>query len=55
MEILIADDDPITRKFLTIMVKTSGHEALAAENGMEAWDILRTKKTRILISDWMMP
>jgi len=55
MEILIADDDPITRKILSAKIKTIGHEVLFAEDGMEAWEILRTKKTRILITDWMMP
>jgi two-component system, NtrC family, sensor kinase len=55
MDILIADDDPITRKILSSMIKTAGHEVVFAENGMEAWDLLRAKKTRILISDWMMP
>jgi two-component system, NtrC family, sensor kinase len=55
MEILIADDDPITRKILANMIVTTGHEAIFAENGIEAWNILTTKKTRILITDWMMP
>jgi two-component system, NtrC family, sensor kinase len=55
MDILIADDDPITRKILSNIITATGHEVVCAENGMEAWDLLRTKKTRILISDWMMP
>jgi|WetSurMetagenome_2_1015567.scaffolds.fasta_scaffold09229_3 two-component system, NtrC family, sensor kinase len=55
MDILIADDDPITRKILSNIIKATGHEVVCAENGMEAWELLRAKKTRILISDWMMP
>lgn len=55
MDILIADDDPITRKILSNIITATGHEAVFAENGMEAWDLLRAKKVRILISDWMMP
>jgi two-component system, NtrC family, sensor kinase len=55
LEILIADDDPITRKILSSMIGALNHKILFAENGMEAWDILRSAKPRILISDWMMP
>jgi two-component system, NtrC family, sensor kinase len=55
MEILIADDDPVTRKVISHMIASAGHSVIFAENGMEAWNILREKKTRMLISDWMMP
>jgi signal transduction histidine kinase len=55
MDILIAGDDPITRKILSNIIKTTGHKVVFAENGIEAWEHLRAKKTRILISDWMMP
>lgn len=55
MDILIADDDPVTRKLISHMISGAGHSILFAENGVEAWNILREKKTRMLISDWMMP
>jgi two-component system, NtrC family, sensor kinase len=55
MEILIVDDDPITRKVLSNMIVTIGHKALLAENGKEAWEILKQNKNRIIITDWMMP
>jgi len=55
MEILVADDDPVTRKLISHMIGKAGHSVLFAENGMDAWNILREKKTRMLISDWMMP
>lgn len=55
MDIVVAEDSFAAREVLSAMIKNAGHKALIAENGMEAWELIRTKKARILITDWMMP
>lgn len=55
MNILIAEDDFISRKLLTNVLKDLGHEVTAACDGEEAWRMYETCPTRIVISDWLMP
>jgi sigma-B regulation protein RsbU (phosphoserine phosphatase) len=55
MRILIADDDIEIRRLLTRTLKKWGHEAVAAENGAEAWKILQREGISFVISDWVMP
>lgn len=55
MNILIAEDDFISRKLLTNVLKDLGHEVIAASDGEEAWRMYETTPTRIVISDWLMP
>jgi DNA-binding response OmpR family regulator len=55
MNILIAEDDFISRKLLTNVLKDLGHEVTAASDGEEAWRMYETCPTRIVISDWLMP
>jgi len=55
MEIVIADDDPISRKVVIKIIERAGHKAFETDNGITAWEMLRLKKSRMLISDWMMP
>lgn len=55
MRILIADDDIEIRRLLTNTLKKWGHEAVAAENGAEAWGILQKQAISFVISDWVMP
>jgi len=56
MKVLIADDDPVWRKLLEQNIRRWGYEVTTAENGQEAWDILRQKDApRVAILDWQMP
>lgn len=55
MRILVADDDPVTRNLICRKLQTWGHEALTAENGVEAFEILMRENISFLLSDWMMP
>lgn len=55
MNILIAEDDFISRKLLTSVLKDLGHEVTAASDGEEAWRMYERTPTRIVISDWLMP
>ncbi|MBI4826169.1 MAG: diguanylate cyclase [Nitrospirae bacterium] len=55
MKILVVEDDPISRKLLEKTVKSWGHEVIAAENGMIAWEIFLKEEIKFIIADWMMP
>ena len=55
MEILIAEDDTLSRNLLKNVVLDMGHTVVEAENGRQAWDIVNRRAIRLIISDWMMP
>jgi diguanylate cyclase (GGDEF)-like protein len=55
VKILIADDDPITRKLLKKTLDGWGHETVAVDNGEEAWEIFLAHRINFVIADWMMP
>lgn len=55
MNILIAEDDYISRRLLINVLEEMGHTVTAAEDGDEAWRIYQTVPTRIVVSDWLMP
>jgi two-component system, NtrC family, sensor kinase len=55
MDILIVEDDFISRNILKKMLAEMGHVVIEAEDGEKAWEILKSKMVKIIISDWMMP
>lgn len=55
MEILIAEDDYISRNLLKRMLSEMGHQVVEAENGRQAWEVLSKRPMRLLVTDWMMP
>jgi putative two-component system response regulator len=55
MNILIAEDDLITRHRLEKFLIKWGHGVKTAPNGAEALEIFLTQETDIVITDWMMP
>ena len=55
MVILIADDEADIRNLVKITLEENGYTVLTAQNGKEAWDILRTKDVNLVILDVMMP
>jgi phosphoserine phosphatase RsbU/P len=55
MKILIAEDDPVSRKVLQKMLEKWGHEVTACEDGVQALKTYEENDFRMLISDWMMP
>lgn len=55
-EILVADDDPITRRLLESGLKKWEYRFRVVQNGEEAWAFLSQAETSILaVLDWMMP
>jgi len=56
MKILIAEDNPLWRNVLSQNVRAWGHEPVLAEDGDQAWDILRRDDSpRLAVLDWQMP
>ncbi len=53
--ILIADDHPDTRNILTVALTSAGYRTVAAEDGLEAIDIIEHTKPDLLILDINMP
>jgi DNA-binding response OmpR family regulator len=55
VKILIADDDPVSRRLLQSYLQKWGYEVAVASNGAEAWRLFEQGEFPIVISDWMMP
>jgi two-component system, NtrC family, sensor kinase len=55
MDILIVEDDFISRNILKKMLVEMGHTVIEAEDGEKGWEILKSENVKIVISDWMMP
>lgn len=56
LKILVAEDDPVSRRLLEVLLAKWGYEVLIASDGEEAWSILQQNDApRVAILDWMMP
>src|SRR5262249_48356757 len=55
MQILIAEDERITRTMLVRQLEIWGHTGVAAEDGQQALDQFRSGSFDIVITDWEMP
>src|SRR5262245_49617334 len=56
MRILIADDDPVSRRLLQVALQKWGYEVLVTTTGTEAWNALQgSVVANVLILDWQMP
>lgn len=56
MRIIIAEDDPTSRKILEVTLRQWGYEIEVASDGQEAWALLQEDDApTLVILDWMMP
>jgi len=56
MKILIADDEPVSRRMLQAMLEKWGYEVVSVQDGEAAWEKLKSPDApRIALLDWMMP
>ena len=56
MRILIAEDDPTTRRTLEVILFKWGYEVISTTNGSEAWEKLQGDNApQLAVLDWMMP
>jgi signal transduction histidine kinase len=55
MNILIADDDPVSRRLLQNYLQKWGYDVTPAQDGAEAWRLFEGGVFPMVITDWMMP
>ena len=56
MRVLIAEDDPVSSRYLEAALRKWGYQVAFAKDGDEAWRILKNHDPPPLaILDWMMP
>jgi two-component system cell cycle response regulator len=56
VRILIAEDDPVSRRVLESMLKKWGYDVETTTDGLEAWKVLQGQDPpQLAILDWMMP
>jgi two-component system NtrC family sensor kinase len=55
MNILIAEDNYVSRLLVKKTVKKIGHTVMEAENGLQAWQLFSEHSPELIISDWQMP
>jgi two-component system cell cycle response regulator len=56
VRILIAEDDPVSRRILEAKLVKWGYQVVVARDGGEAWRVLKsTDPPQLAILDWMMP
>ncbi|MBX3427630.1 MAG: response regulator [Pirellulales bacterium] len=55
MQVLVADDDPISVMMLEGVLTNLGYSVVVAKDGIDAWEKLRRCDCRIVVSDWEMP
>lgn len=53
--ILVAEDDPSTRKLISTILKSHGYNPLLSSNGVEALEVLENNHVDLMIIDVMMP
>jgi two-component system, cell cycle response regulator len=56
MRILIADDEPVSRRMLQALLGKWGYDVVSAADGDAAWEMLKSPDPpRMALLDWMMP
>ncbi|NND95762.1 MAG: response regulator [Pirellulaceae bacterium] len=55
LRVLVADDDPVSRRLLDSYLQKWEYDVVVAENGTEAWELFQKEEFPMVICDWMMP
>jgi two-component system cell cycle response regulator len=53
--ILVAEDNPVSRKLLEKTLSKAGYEVVSAKDGREALELFSERFFPIVLTDWMMP
>jgi len=53
--ILIAEDNPVSRKLMEMTLRQAGYEVVSAANGLEALKVFKERFFPIILTDWGMP
>jgi sigma-B regulation protein RsbU (phosphoserine phosphatase) len=54
-EILVVDDDPVTRKMLVRTLSSAGFKCRESKNGVEAWEQVHAQQPSLVLLDLEMP
>lgn len=54
-KVLIAEDNPVNQKLISVILRKTGHEFVIASTGEEAVDFCRNEKFDIILMDLHMP
>lgn len=55
MDILVVDDDVVSREVMKAVCEELGYHVKTAENGADALAVFMESPFRIIMSDWVMP
>lgn len=55
LRVLVADDNAVNRKYLDILLRKLGHEAVFCENGKEVVEIMQARQFDVILMDVHMP
>ncbi|HSL47332.1 MAG TPA: response regulator [Anaerolineales bacterium] len=55
LKILVADDDPLNRRLMQVLLGREGHEVDVAANGLEAFDAVKFQTYDLVFMDLQMP
>lgn len=55
LKILVADDDPMNRHLMQVLLGREGHDVEVASNGLEAFDAVKFQKFDLVFMDLQMP
>lgn len=55
MEILVVEDEKISRDMLVHFLEGLGYRVHAVADGEQAYEAFQARKSRLIISDWMLP
>lgn len=55
MTVLIAEDEPVSRRLLERAVRKFGHDIVLASDGATAWEQFNSGDFGFVITDWVMP
>ena len=55
MRVLIVEDDCVSAEILTNSLQHFGYDVTTVDNGREAFELIRTGKFRLVVSDWDLP
>jgi putative two-component system response regulator len=55
MNVLVVDDDPISRRMIENTLREDNYQVTVATNGREALSLIVKEKHQLVVSDWRMP
>jgi putative two-component system response regulator len=55
MRVLAVEDDAVSAEILKNSLERFGYQVTSAANGREAFELIRTGRYRLVVSDWEMP